>query len=458
MVEHYLRSLRSAALIFRRGQESTADGFGALDRELPQIVQALAWLESFARLDKHAARLFIQFALAGVDVLTICQHPHERLRWLNTALEIAQSWRDTNAECTFLYYLYLTHVHLSNLDAAEAAANQLLAQARQHRNALAIGRALMALGSLADDRGDYASAERLLHESEAIFLRFNDRASLGKVYNVFGAVTLYRGDSRRAIDYFKRYLQIVEELGRQNEIAAANLSLAQASMYPETLGECGEYIRRGIQIARIIGNKRMLSNALTTLGDWTLEIGDIEAACPHYEDAIRVAREIALKSNIIHTQSSLGYAYFRLGEYRRALDQLRDALTLAQQPEQPRYLCNILRNLTYTYTALNDLPAACQALHGGLLIAERLDSDVQRIRTTVGAVMVGLSSGWHEQAATWAGTIHRHEDADAPIFEPLLAQLETTLGSAAFHAALERGHVTPLHETVAAILKTLEQP
>ncbi|MCC7209524.1 MAG: tetratricopeptide repeat protein, partial [Anaerolineae bacterium] len=226
--DHYLRSLRSAALVFQRGQESVGAALGSFDRDLAQISQWLDWSASLAANNPDVARLFLKLALAGLDILAIRQHPQERIRWLESALSISRQLGDEKSARVFLFYLFLAHAQLGALDAAEGCARQLYESARAARDRLFEGRALYALGSLTEDRGDYDAAERLLQHSLDILTRLGDERHASQALNVLGAIALYRGQTAQAVDCFTRCLEIAERQGRPNDIATALLALAQA--------------------------------------------------------------------------------------------------------------------------------------------------------------------------------------------------------------------------------------
>ncbi|MCC7208860.1 MAG: hypothetical protein IT323_16240, partial [Anaerolineae bacterium] len=218
---------------------------------------------------------------------------------------------------------------------------------------------------------------------------------------------------------------------------------------------CGAYIRRAISLCRTLGNRRLLSGALVTLGNWAVESGDVAAACDHYREALHIAREVAYRQNVIHTLSCLGYGEYRARAYDEALMHLAEGLALAEQPMQPRFVCNILRNMAFVRVARGEAAQACAVICRALRVAQSLNSDSQKARTMLGAVLLGLHMGAHEQAARWAGVIRDDPDADAALLDPACAELEAALGARRFQRALAQGRSMGLDTAVDDILAAL---
>ncbi|MEY9835834.1 tetratricopeptide repeat protein, partial [Streptacidiphilus sp. EB103A] len=76
------------------------------------------------------------------------------------------------------------------------------------------------LGRIAQERGDYATAERYYRDSLAIKEEVGDRAGLASSYHQLGRIAQERGDYATAERYYRDSLAIEEELGNRAGLAS----------------------------------------------------------------------------------------------------------------------------------------------------------------------------------------------------------------------------------------------
>jgi len=455
LAQYYVRRLQFAVKAVMRGYESHADGLRAFDNDWLQISQWQAWSARHAVEDSDAARLCIQFALVGAEIFAIRQHPREYAQSLQAALSAALRLQDKKSECALYFYLYLTHSRMNALETAQRFAIQLFDLSREIGDDLHYGRALYALGQIAQEHGDYNEADRLHLQSHKVFEALDARHEMGRSLSSLGLSALFRGDYSRAYAYFSRYLQLAEVMGQQSQIAVALLLLGETTVRRGNLAEAKEHIERSVSISRSLEYRRILSASLTGLGDCLIESGDLDAGCAHLLEALDIAREIANQRNLIQTLSSLGYVHFRLKKHAVALQYLQEGLTLARRAGQLRLVCDMLRNRVYTRVALDDvsISLAQEELSEALAIAQTLNSEYQKVRMLLAAMMLWQHKGRFAQSARWAGLIASSPHLDTNIFAYLCNILEGVLGPAEFNKMQLEGKALTLDIEVASLVQ-----
>src|SRR4051794_30805730 len=87
---YYLRKLRDAEVMFRRGQDEMVDALKLIDQDLTQIKQAHAWIIRCTSEDPAIAEFSLAFA--GIDgrILRLRLSNAERILWYSTALAVAR--------------------------------------------------------------------------------------------------------------------------------------------------------------------------------------------------------------------------------------------------------------------------------------------------------------------------------------------------------------------------------
>ena len=148
------------------------------------------------------------------------------------------------------------------------------------------------------DAGAYVLSLRLhprvwiewLQSALAAARRLDHREAEGVHLGNLGIAYADLGETRKAIECHKQYLEIAREIGdRRGEGAAlGNVGLAYAD-----LGETRkaiEYHKQYLEIAREIGDRRGEGNALGNLGLAYADLGETQKAVEYYERQLEIAR------------------------------------------------------------------------------------------------------------------------------------------------------------------------
>jgi tetratricopeptide (TPR) repeat protein len=451
----YLDKLRAAHTAFRRGHESAAYGLGVFEKDQGQIEHWHQWAASRSTLDPGCACLCIRFALDGYHLFYIRQHPQERIERLATALAAARLLRDTPAECALLFYLFRAYFAINALDEANDYAQQLYSLANAVQDVLHYGRAIYALGCIQEERGAYAEAREHYQTSLDIFEELRAAEDMSATLNGLGSVELYLANYHQAHTYFLRHLGLAEKSGRETDLCRALFAVAHGYYGLDDFTSAKAYAERGVALCRALNYKGMLCGGLLTLGSCQIELGNLESGSLYLEEGVQLARDIAQQRSVIHGLSSLGYTQFRLGQYTKARETLGEALAMARQAGQPRFVCNVLRNLTNTRLMMGDLDTAQEELLEGVTLAQSLGGDYQKTKTLCSAVLLWQRRGWLEQAAIWTGAVVDSSDIDEPVFHPIFAELEATLGSERYRLALEQGRAQSLDDALLEVQEAL---
>jgi NB-ARC domain len=141
----YVKILREADDLFKKGGEALMQGLALFDREWDNIRAGREWAEEYAETDQEAARLCSAYPDTGAYVLHLRQHPRERIAWLEAAVFAARRLQERAAEGG----------HLGNLGVAYNSLGESRRAIEYHEQYLAIAREIgdrrcegIALGNL----------------------------------------------------------------------------------------------------------------------------------------------------------------------------------------------------------------------------------------------------------------------------------------------------------------------
>lgn len=450
LARHYLNKLRTADTAYRRGQSSISYGLTLFDQEWEQIRHWQAWAAKQRASDDASAQLCKEFPLAGLEVMSNRCNAADHAVWLKAALESAQQFHDSEAECTLYYELAMIYYRLGTLERVEHLANQLLILGEAVSDLLSIQRAVHLLGVFAEERGRYAEAECYYQRALQLSMELGVDDERGRALNGLGAIAFYRGDYEKAYSYLSQQLELMEATGKKNKICHALISMGRILIGLKAYDRAEAYLQRAVSMCRTLGFRRLLGVGLLNLGESAAQQNQLETARNCFEEGIQAVRSTNTQRQVIRGLTMLGDIYMRLGDLPEALAHLQEGLHLARDAGLPRHICDLQRNLANTYLAMNDLDAARCALREALTLAQRLESSPQKVAAVSSAIAYFQRLGLHEQVALWEEPI-----LDQPLREPTGREIEASLGDEAFKQALVQGKVRSLDEVVAQILGLL---
>jgi tetratricopeptide (TPR) repeat protein len=293
--EHYRGVLAAADDLYLKGGVHVLSGLALFDLERRNIETGQAWASRCAADDPAVARLCVSYPNAGVYVLDLRQHPHQRIAWLQAAATAAREIGDRPGEANTL----------GNLGLAYAAL------------------------------GETRRAIELYQQDLVILREIGDRRGEGATLGNLGSAYATLGETRRAIELHEQALAISRSIGdrRAEGQDLGNLGYAYAD-----LGETRraiELYEQQLVIAREIGDRRGQGNALGNLGNAYAALGEPRRAIEFYEQQLAIVREIGDRRGQGNALGNLGYAYAGLGDTRRAIDLLVGALDIFEAIESP---------------------------------------------------------------------------------------------------------------------------
>ena len=183
------------------------------------------------------------------------------------------------------------------------------------------------LGVIANLRGDYAQAERQIRFSLDIDERRGDEAGKAISYSELGALAQLRGDYLEAEREYRRAIDIHERIGNQAALAGSYHNLGVLAHMRGDYAEAEREFRRAIDINERIGNQAALAESYHNLGILAYERDDYAEAEREYRRALDINEHIGNQAGMAAAYHQLGQLARQLGdpaeaarEYRRALD------------------------------------------------------------------------------------------------------------------------------------------
>ncbi len=162
------------------------------------------------------------------------------------------------------------------------------------------------LGSLAQDRGDYAEAARQYQRSLDINERLGDQAGMASTYGQLGNLAQGREDYDEAARQYQRALDIEELLGDQAGMATAYHNLGILAQLRGDDNEAAGQYQRSLDIEEQLGNQAGIAGSYHQFGNLAQVRGDYDEAARQYQCSLDINERIGDHVGIALTGSQLG--------------------------------------------------------------------------------------------------------------------------------------------------------
>lgn len=328
--------LATARGLYEEGGESMLRGLALLDLEWGNIQAGHAWVAAKAdAADADVARLGITYPDAGMYVLSLRQHPRERIRWLEIAVAASRRLNNRKGEGDALNNLGLAHMNLSEIRRAIQFYEQALLIHREISARSSEGITLGNLGIAYTNLGETRRAIQFNEQALLVGRETGNRGGEGTALSNLGTAYYRQGETRRAIEFYEQGLLIDRELGdrRGESLALGNLGNAYVSL-DETRRAIQVY-EQALLIFREFGDRGAEGTVLGNLGFTYYRQGETRRAIQFYEQSVLIHREVGDRRGEGNTLWNMSLALDRLGERTQAIRHAEEALIIREQIEDP---------------------------------------------------------------------------------------------------------------------------
>jgi tetratricopeptide (TPR) repeat protein len=202
--------------------------------------------------------------------------------------------------------------------------------------------------------------------------RREDRVAEGNHLGNLGIVYRQLGETRRAIEYHERAVDIHRELGDRRGEGNALGNLGSAYFRVPEIRRAIEYYELQLVVTREIGDRRGEGNGLSGLGITYADLGETRRAIEHYEQALVVNHEMGDRQGEAGNLGNMGIAYAKLGETRTAIEHCDRQLVISREIGDRQGECNALSNLGVAYKALGKTNRAIECYEQALNISREI--------------------------------------------------------------------------------------
>ncbi len=314
------------------------------------------------------------------------------------------------------------------------------------------GRALVALGSLLQLRGELEEADKRFGEARELATATGDDVNLARALLYAGYVAFRHSHLSEAQGLWEEALARARSGGDQRVEASVLRSLAIVAGTEGRQDLAGELLDQAIGLAQASGDDQLLRLLLGSSAEMNIWLGRYQVAERAYGDALSLAAEIGDFSARPLLLAELGWVAILRGDPLTAQRLSIEAVEFAEDLGTPRVLTHALRLGGEAMMRLGDLAAASETLDRALAVAESLNApaELAGVRCSQACLALELQD-WElarvhaGEAIETSGLAHTMRRTTPQWVLGMVSLLEGDLGSAgrqfqeALAAAVERG-------------------
>ena len=188
-------------------------------------------------------------------------------------------------------------------------------------------------GLMAYIQSDYPATRPLLEESLSIYRELGPagRRGLADALITLGDMETELGDYETASSLMKEALDIMLELKDVRGIARALWQLGQCAVRPGDYEQAVQYFEKALPLLRQVGDRAHTAIALSGLAEVAVRSGDFERATELEEESLTLRREIGEKWGIAVSLGNFAWIALRRDDLKQAVALLTESLTLRRE-------------------------------------------------------------------------------------------------------------------------------
>ena len=429
-----------------------------LEREHGNVRAALTTLREHGDLDG-----FLRLAGAIWQFWNIRGYLREGCEWLETA-RMADPAVTSSARANALLGLGVLVRNQGDYRRARALAEQALAMFEVAGDRSGTANALNDLAAVAHELGEQELADAQLGRSLHLFQAAGDRAGEASALTNRGLAAWERGDLADATACFEESLRLYQAIRHVRGEAVALGNLGEVAHSRGEFTRARELYERSLAVRRELGDKRGIAIALGNLVTLLAECGDTTAETLALgEESIALYLEIGDLEGEACSLSALGQATHQQGDPIRALELLQRSLRLFGELDDPCGQAEALSGLAWVLIDMGDDRRAAELTARNLTLLESQEDRAGLARAIeIAAALAALRREWR-LAARIAGAAHCLRASSEVIAPPVQRQRTEAVARAnaehlskpEFDAALADGCVLPIETAVRETIASL---
>ncbi len=234
------------------------------------------------------------------------------------------------------------------------------------------------LGENCRKQARFGEALEWLTAAQRGFEGLGDQDGLGQALHYLGTLADQQGDYASAQAHYVHSLTLRREVGDQPRVASLLSNLAIVARRQGNLLDARRLHEESLSIRRSFGDRWAIGVSLNNLGNVLLDLGSYDEAVPCFEEALTLMRQVGDRWTIANFLNNLGNAARAQADYARAQALYRESLLIYRGFGDKWALAYLLEDI-----------GSLLALEGKPYRALRLVGAATALRATIGVPLSG---------------------------------------------------------------------
>lgn len=187
------------------------------------------------------------------------------------------------------------------------------------------------LGIIASKRGAYGDALDYYRKALEINEELGSRAGMAGSYHGLGRIAGERGDYDEALGWYRKSLEITEELGNRAGMASSYHQLGIVAELRGNYDEALDWYRKSLENEQEVGNRTGMAISYHQLGVVVQKLGDYDEALTWYRRSLKSFEELGNRAGMASSSHQIGMVAQQRGDYDEALDWYRRSLEIKEE-------------------------------------------------------------------------------------------------------------------------------
>lgn len=187
------------------------------------------------------------------------------------------------------------------------------------------------LGIVAGKRGSYEEALEWYRKSLAILEELGDRAGLAMTYHQLGVMAQQWGLYEEALEWYRKSLTIKEEVGNPARMASSYHELGIVAYQRGSYDEALNWYHKSLAILEEFGDRVDIATCYHHIGMVAQQRGSYDEALEWYRKSLTIREELGNRDGIAASYHQLGILAQERGSDQEALEWYRKSLPILEE-------------------------------------------------------------------------------------------------------------------------------
>jgi tetratricopeptide (TPR) repeat protein len=282
-------------------------------------------------------------------------HTDSALQLAIYTLALSQKIQYQHGEVATMNYLAEIYWEKTELKTALDYADKAKVKAQKLNDRKAYADALLIIGKIYTDLGDYNKSADLNYEALRVFDQLADQEGTSRALNRIGYVYFEQANYTKALEYYSQSLEIARKIDDQVGISRGLNNVAACHGIMGNLEQCEHYIRQALAISSQLGQKLMMGINYLNLGLLSQDSKNYDTAYFYLQKAAIIFTEQNNVPKLTSVYLSLSEHYNMLNDFPKALEYAKRAWNEGVRHKLKKSKYEAARQLHAIYLSQEDL-------------------------------------------------------------------------------------------------------